>query len=69
MYSNISGAARPRLSRVRACAHPALTGPVGDSMAALSQGGEIAPCVSSSSFEQNVQYLLSRMRMGFARHS
>lgn len=43
MYSNISSAARPRPSRVRACAHSALTGPIGDSMAALSQGGEIAP--------------------------
>ena len=43
MYSNISSAARSRLSKVRACTHSALTRPIGDSMAALSQGEEIAP--------------------------
>lgn len=43
MYSTISSAACPRLSKVRACTHSALTRPIGDSMAALSQGGEIAP--------------------------
>ena len=43
MYSNISSAACPRLSRARACTHSALTRPVSDSMAALSRGGEIAP--------------------------
>ena len=43
MYSNISSAACSRLSKVRACTHSALTGPISDSMAASSRGEEIAP--------------------------
>lgn len=43
MQSNISSAARSRVSSVRACAHPASTGPMGDSVAALSHGLAIEP--------------------------
>ena len=43
MHSKISGAARSRVSNVRACTHSALTGPVGDPVAALSHGDDTGP--------------------------
>ena len=43
MHPRIPSAARPRLSKVRACAHPALMGPMSDSIAALPRGDDIEP--------------------------
>lgn len=48
MYSKISSDARSRASKVPACTHPASMGPMSDSMAALSQGGEMEPIEGST---------------------
>lgn len=47
MYPKISSDARSRVSKVPACAYSALMGPMSDSMAALSQGGEMEPIEGS----------------------
>ena len=43
MHSKISSAAWSHASNVRACTRPALTGPMSDSMAALSHGDDMEP--------------------------
>ena len=47
MHSKISSDARSRASKVLACTHPALMGPMSDPMAALSQGDEMEPIEGS----------------------
>lgn len=43
MHPKISSAAWSRVSNVRACTHPALMGPMSDSVAALSHGDDMEP--------------------------